>query len=109
MDPRPSLQNMLETVFKRTPHVYHEPPKSVTMQYPCIVYKLTDYPNGYADNLPYFEFRKYQLTVIDTDPDSKLREKVALLKWCRFIRSYVSDNLYHFVFELNYQGGITNE
>lgn len=106
MDPRPSLQLKLEALFKRDPHVYHQPPKSVTMKYPCIVYKLTDLPNEYADNIHYMEYRKYQLTVIDTDPDSLLREKVAQLKWCKFIRSYVSDNLHHFIFELNYQGRI---
>lgn len=105
MDVRPKLQQKLETLFKRTPHVYHQPPASVKLEYPCIVYKMTGIPGRHADNLRYFENREYQLTVIDTDPDSKLREKVMNLKWCRFIRSYVSDNLYHFVFELKYQGG----
>lgn len=102
MDRRPQLQTMLETLFKRSPHVYHQPPASVKLQYPCIVYKMTGIPDDNADNIRYFEHREYQLTVIDTDPDSKLREKVAQLKWCRFVRPYVSDNLYHFVFELNY-------
>lgn len=102
MDRRPQLQQMLETLFKRTPHVYHQPPKSVKMEYPCIVYKMSGIPGEHADNLRYFEHRSYQLTVIDTDPDSKLREKVAKLKWCRYIRSYVSENLHHFVFEINY-------
>lgn len=89
-------------MFKRTPHVYHQAPKNQQMEYPCIVYKMTDIPDEHADNIRYFEHRKYQLIVIDTDPDSKLREKVAKLKWCRYIRSYVSENLHHFVFELNY-------
>ena len=102
MDRRPQLQTMLETLFKRTPHVYHQPPKSLRMEYPCIVYKMTGIPGGFADNERYFEHREYQLTVIDTDPDSKLREKVAQLKWCRYIRHYDSDNLHHYVFELNY-------
>lgn len=102
MDRRPQLQMMLETLFKRTPHVYHQPPASVHLSYPCIVYKLTGIPGEHADNERYFNHREYQLTVIDTDPDSKLREKVAELKWCRFIRSFVNENLYHYVFELNY-------
>lgn len=102
MDRRPQLQQMLETLFKRNPHVYHQAPKSQKMEYPCIVYKMTGIPDEHADNIRYFEHRAYQLTVIDEDPDSKLREKVAQLKWCRFVRSFESDNLHHFVFELNY-------
>lgn len=108
MDRRPKLHRMLKELFKNLepypvePHVYFQPPESLKMVYPCIVYKLTDLPDGYADNLSYFEHREYQLTVIDSDPDSKLREKVAKLKWCRFIRSFTTDNLNHFVFELNY-------
>ena len=102
MDRRPKLHKILTSLFDRDPHVYFQPPESVKLQYPCIVYKLSGMPEGYADNLPYFEHRKYQLTVIDEDPDSKLREKVAKLTWCRFDRPFVSDNLNHFVFTLTY-------
>ena len=102
MDRRPKLHQLLKSLFNGTPHVYHQPPESVKLVYPCIVYKISDIPNEHADNLRYFEHRTWQVTVIDTDPDSKLREKVALLKWCRFDRSFVSDNLNHFVFSLNY-------
>ena len=103
MDRRSDLQKMLKTLFvHKEPHVYFQPPESVKMVYPCIVYKLSGMPDKYADNLAYFEHRQYQLTVIDPDPDSKLRERVAKLKWCRFVRHFVADNLNHFVFELNY-------
>lgn len=102
MDRRPQLHQLLKGLFEWDPHVYHNPPKTLVMKYPCIVYKMTGIPDEHADNLRYFEHREWQLTVIDPDPDSKLREKVAQLKWCRFVRSYVYDNLHHFVFTLNY-------
>lgn len=103
MDRRPQLQRALKALFTGIePHVYYQPPKSVKMVYPCIIYKLSGIPDEHADNIRYFEHREYQLTVIDQDPDSALREKVALLPWCRFIRSYVNDNLNHFVFLINY-------
>lgn len=95
-------QTLKELFVHIDPHVYYNPPESLRLTYPCIVYKLSDMPDGYADNIAYFEHRKYQLTVIDADPDSKLRDKVAKLRWCRYTRDYVSDNLCHFVFELNY-------
>lgn len=102
MDRRPQLHQLLKSLFDGTPHVYHNPPASVKMEYPCIVYKLSGLPDEHADNLRYFEHREWDLRVIDPDPDSKLREKVAKLKWCRFGRTYISDNLNHFVFTLNY-------
>ena len=100
MDPRPKLQQTLKALFDRNPHVYHNGPGKGSMVYPCIVYKLTSYPDKYADNEAYLMHRQYQLTVIDTDPDSELRERVAQMKWCRFARAFVSDNLHHFVFNL---------
>lgn len=102
MDRRPQLHQLLKSLFNGTPHVYHNRPSQTKLQYPCIVYKMSGLPDEHADNLRYFEHREYQLTVIDGDPDSKLREKVAQLKWCRFDRSYVADDLNHFVFTLNY-------
>ncbi len=103
MDPRPEVHQLLKALFDDDAHVYHQPPESVKLKYPCIVYKMTDIPVNHADNLHYVEHRTYQLTVIDPDPDSKLREKVASsLKWCSFSRSYVADNLNHFVFTLYY-------
>lgn len=103
MDRRSGLHKKFKALFVHTdPHVYFQPPESVKMVYPCIVYKLSGMPDGYADNIVYFEQRKYQVTVIDPDPDSKLREKVAQMKGARFIRPYVADNLNHFVFEVKY-------
>lgn len=102
MDRRPQLHQLLKSLFNGTPHVYHNPPASVKMEFPCIVYKVSGFPDEHADNIRYFEHREWDLTVIDPDPDSLLREKVAKLKWCRFVRPYVADNLNHFVFNLHY-------
>ena len=102
MDRRPQLHRLLKSLFNGAPHVYHQRPSDGKLVYPCIVYHMTGIPDEHADDIRYFEHREYELTVIDPDPDSKLREKVALLKWCRFVRSYVSDNLNHFVFILSF-------
>ena len=104
MGKRSDLHQELKALFEHPvqPHVYFQPPESMKLSYPCIVYKLSGYPDGHADNILYFSHHDYQITVIDSDPESVLRDKVAQMKWCRFIRSYVSDNLNHYVFELSY-------
>lgn len=80
--------------------VLFQPPASYRMSYPCIRYKLTDMPPDFSDNLPYRIEHMYELTVIDSDPTSVLRENIAKLPFCRMIRAYESDNLHHYVFNI---------
>ena len=82
---------------------YFNPPSSVHMKYPCIVYERDDIEPVYADNSVYGLHYRYQLTVIDLDPDNEYVEKVALLPQCRFNRHFVSDNLSHDVFTIYYK------
>ena len=102
MDRRPSLQTTLENLFDRNPHVYFQRPSGNNMDYPCIVYNVSDIHVMHADNGYYADQHAYELTVIDRDPDSNLREKVARLPRCRFARFFVNDNLNHFVFSIIY-------
>lgn len=81
-------------------NVYFQPPESVRMNYPAIVYGLDSIENTYADDGVYLSARRYSVTVIDEDPDSLIVDKVALLSQCRFNRPYTKDNLNHYVFEL---------
>lgn len=104
MDRRPEFQTVLKNQFGSsvTPHVYFQPPESVRLVYPCIVYKLDDIPAVHANNKPYHWNHRYEVTVIDKDPDSVLREQVKTLPTCRFARAFTSDNLHHYVFEIYY-------
>lgn len=83
-------------------NVYFQPPESVKMNYPAIVYSRDDIENEYADNGVYLSCRRYALTVIDKDPDSLIVAAVAGLSSCRFNRHYESDNLNHDVFTIFY-------
>ena len=80
--------------------VYYQPAASVKLKYPCVIYKLEDMPIVHANNLPYHWDHVYQITVIDRDPESIIREKIAEMSTCRFVRNYIADNLYHFVFRV---------
>lgn len=82
--------------------VYFQPPPTVRMKYPAIVYVLDDIESTHADDRVYLSRRKYLVTVIEKDPDSELIGKVASLPLCRYNRHYEKDNLHHDVFELYY-------
>lgn len=83
-------------------NVYFQPPASVKMSYPAIVYRLDYIQNQSADNLVYSQDRRYQVIVIDKDPDSKISDEVSKLPQCVFDRSYNADNLNHFSYTIYY-------
>lgn len=101
MDNRPNLQKLLEGVIGNR-NVYFQPPPSLRMLYPAIVYSRIAIDNSYADNSPYLQGVAYKLVVIDEDPDSAIVKKVSKLPMCKFNSHYVSDNLNHDAFTIYY-------
>lgn len=101
---RLNLQKKLEDILG-SKEVYFQPPASIMMSYPAIVYKRSNIESDYADNSPYFTKTAYDVTVIDYNPDSVYVEKIARLPLCRHTQHFVSDNLNHDIFTI-YIGGI---
>lgn len=99
MGSREKLHNTLVEIFELR-HVYFQPPESIKMVYPCIVYTLENMDTLYADDKPYLHRSRYNVTIIDKDPDSVLPDKLRHLPLCRFNRFYTSANLNHWVFSL---------
>lgn len=83
-----------------TEHVYFQPPPNIEMQYPCVIYAIDGAFVGRADNELYRHANKYQVTVIDRDPDTDLKHKIEILPYTAFERFFVADNLNHYVFSL---------
>ena len=83
-------------------HVYYQSPASVLMKYPAIVYSRSNIDNKSANNAVYAQFDSYDITVIDSNPDSKYVRAVSKLPRCRFGRHYIADNLNHDTFTIYY-------
>jgi hypothetical protein len=94
---RTSLQILLETIAD---NVYFQPPSNVQMIYPCIVYERDMSSTDFANNGVYRQEIRYQITLIDRNPDSDIFSKISALPTCTFNRHFVSDNLNHDVFTL---------
>jgi len=95
-----TLAEAIEREAKR--HVYFQPPETFKMTYPCIVYERSGIDTWFADNKPYLHVKKYTVTVIDKNPDSRIPDSVSNLLRCSFNRHFVTENLYHDVFTLYY-------
>lgn len=98
---RLSLHEELKKILG-SENVYFQPPESVKMRYPAIVYSLSDITNTFADDLPYANHIAYEIIVIDKNPDNDTIKKIMKLPLCRFNRHYTSDNLNHDAFTLYY-------
>ena len=83
-------------------NVYFQPPASVSMKYPAIVYSWDGNNHTIADNTRYIPRRRYQVTVIDRDPDSKIPDMVEALPYCRMTTTMIVDNLHQFVFSISF-------
>lgn len=70
------------------------------MKYPCIVYVRDKINTVFADNKPYKHKTRYQVTVIDQNPDSEIHYKVGELPLSSYDRFFTADNLNHDVYNL---------
>lgn len=81
-------------------NVYYQPPESIQMKYPAIVYSLDNIEVIRANDGVYGKRVRYSVTYIDRNPDNDKVMVIAELPYCRFTRYYVSDNLNHYNYTL---------
>lgn len=99
MDRRLELDSLLRALIGNN-NVYFQPPANIRMQYPCIVYERDYASTSFAGNNPYRRTKRYQVTVIDRDPDSVIPDEIGELPLSSFTRHFTEDNLHHDVFNL---------
>lgn len=99
MERRPKLQTILEDLLGSR-NVYFQPPANVSMNYPCIVYSRDNLDMEYANNKAYAKTVRYQVTVIDRDPDSMIPDRVSDLPLTAYSRAFKVDGLNHDIFTI---------
>lgn len=70
------------------------------MEYPCITYQRDYAVVQFADNKPYSRKKRYQVTIIDEDPNSELPELIADLPLSSYDRFFAVDNLNHDIYNI---------
>lgn len=101
MGTRIELQALLETVLGSS-NVYFQPPESIKVRYPAIVYSLRNYNEIPADDKTYLRKRYYRVQFISRNPDNDIAEKLLDLEYCVSAGRFVVDSLYHDNFDLYY-------
>jgi len=84
-------------------NVYFQPPESIKMKYPCIVYSLSKLVYNHANNRVYKSAKAYEVVIIDRNPDGNIYDKIPQqFPMCRFEREYTADDLNHYMFTIFY-------
>lgn len=86
------LHNALKSII---PNVYYQPPATVKLVYPCVVYTRKSISNRNADNSKYKVDVAYSVTLIDKAPDSEYLMSILMLPKCSHNRHFTNDNLHH--------------
>lgn len=96
--------NLQQQLLTLAPKAWYQKPPSNQMTYPCFVYKALEPETVRADNKVYLLMPKYEILYItQTEHDEIWQEMTNLFEYCSIGRKYVSDNLYHYVFTVNYK------
>lgn len=96
---RVELHHKLEGVLG-SKNVYFQPPTGLKMNFPCVVYNLSDANDVHADDKIYRRLYRYTMTYITKDPDDPKRDSFDDMQYCSFDRFFVSDNLNHYVYTI---------
>lgn len=80
------------------PHLYYQPPESIKLEYPCIIYQLGSINSTYANDMPYTHGVSFEATYITRNPASPVVTELAKIPQSKFDRYFVSDNLHHYVY-----------
>ena len=102
MATRLKLQAELETLLG-SENVYYQPPESVKLKYPCIVYSLDPTYTAHADNKNYIMINRYHIKHIYKSISNSLKDR--LLQHFMMIshdNEMIADSMYNDDFTLYY-------
>jgi len=100
MGTRLQLQTKLKTI---TTNVYFQPPETIKLTYPCIIYMRKPSRLQHADDRIYNKRNRYEIMLIDKNPDTVLPDTI-LNSFTNISNDtfYSAGNLHHYVFTLYY-------
>lgn len=92
---RENLHQILTDILG-SKYVYYQPPESIKLHYPCLVYKKGIPDEKRANDNIYNSTNRYELTFITKDPDSNIPESIhRAFPMSSMDAPFISEGLYH--------------
>lgn len=101
-DRRAKLSVILHDILG-SDEVHFEPPESIKMKYPAIVYTRKKFDGRRADNIRYLPIDSYEVTYIRKHAEDEVLEKLLQLENTSHSACFKSNDLYHDVFTISIQ------
>lgn len=96
---RVELDRLLRNTLGTT-NVYFDPPESIKIKYPCIVYALGGNMERKADDKTYIRMKRYSLIYITQNADDPMVDTLEDLDYCHLSRPYTADGLFHYAYDI---------
>ncbi len=97
-------QQLQDKLLTHAPEAWYQPPASKRLNYPCFVYKAKEPTIIRADNIGYLIMPSYEVLYISAiERDDIWEEMMNDFEHISIGRKYVSDNLYHYPFTINFK------
>lgn len=81
-------------------HVYYQPPETLKITYPAIIYRLDNIKTRRANNDLYLTDDRMAVTLVHKEPDNDIYMKLLKLPKSSLDRVYTKDNLNHYTFTI---------
>lgn len=102
MNKRLKLQKIFENILENK-HVYFQPPEGMKLEYPCIIYKKAVPSITRADNRVYTLTPRYEVTIVDKNPESTIPYSILnAIESSSIDRYFVTNNLNHTIMTVFY-------
>lgn len=89
------LQSKLEELLG-SDRVYYQPPESITLKYPCILYTPDPFYSRKADNTSYITYNRYHVQHIYKQINGSLYSDImSTFKHVSHDQRHIVDSLYH--------------
>lgn len=99
---RVELQRKLEAILDSS-EVYFQPPESIRMSYPSIVYDVYRVKQRFANDSSYRKVPGWSVKIIDRNEDVDwIYKMLDSFPYCSLERTYTADNLTHYSFIIYY-------
>lgn len=100
---RLELSTLLSSIMEECgeePHLYFQPPESVKLEYPCMIYRLRTMTSRKADDKPYYKTIGFDITYVTRSPNSSVPSRMLSEQYMNFDRYYTSENLHHYAYTI---------
>lgn len=94
--------DLLGTEDETETRVYFQPPFTIKLKYPCIIYERSDKKDFFSGDKKYLGLVKYSVSVVDKNPDSTIPQRIENLPYTSFSTHFAIDGLNHDIYTLYY-------